>query len=157
MHFSANSHHDYEQLHLEVLFPNLKTVLWDHMGWSCKECGYLIPEEEFRNYQRDHNYFLRNAKQFKADYGRQMQKCLRLGRMAAFSRLPKLTYLRLIVSPLSADLPFQAEVFTSHGSLSWRTEFLLKENSSNSVVYGDRSNNYVTFSPAEGILSYLAS
>ncbi|KAH9390325.1 hypothetical protein TYRP_023775 [Tyrophagus putrescentiae] len=95
MHFLANSHHDYEQLHLEALLPNLTTVLWNHMDVSCRDCRYLIPPEEIALCQRDPKYLHRNARQFKAKYGHQMQKCLRLARLAAFSRLPQRCWLPL--------------------------------------------------------------
>ena len=138
MHFSANSHHDYEQLHLEVLFPNLTTILWDHMGWSCGKCGYLIPREKLTLYQRDPNYLRHNASQFTAVYGRPMQKCLQLARLAAFSRLPQLTYLCVKVRPSGyVNLPFQDEIFASHASLFRRTEFLFDKNSPSYVFYKD--------------------
>ena len=98
----------------------------------------MIPQEEINLYQRDPNFLLRNAKQFKADYGQQMQKCLRMGRMAAFSRLPQLAYLWVKVCPTGyVDLPFKDEVFANHASLSRQTELLLKENSPSYVVYSD--------------------
>ncbi len=140
MSFPANSHHDYEQLHLEVLFPNLKNVLWNHMGVCCQDCGYLIPPEELALYFYDPSYLCSNVIQlykFKADYGLKMQKCLRLARLAAFSRLPQLSYLFLQISPSAVDLPFMDEVFTSNASLYRQTEFLLSENSASYVVYKD--------------------
>ena len=138
MYFPALSHHDYEQLHLEVLFPNLQTVNWIHVGVGCPDCGYLIPQEELDHYQRDPFYLQRNASQFQADYGRPMQKCLQLARLAAFSRLPQLTYLCVKVRPSGyVNLPFQDEIFASHASLFRRTEFLFDKNSPSYVFYKD--------------------
>ncbi len=98
----------------------------------------MILPNELDHYQRDPFYLQLNARQFKADYGRPMQKCLRLARMAAFSRLPQLAFLWVQVRPSGyVYLPFQAEVFTTHASLSRQTEFLLKGNSASRVVYSD--------------------
>ncbi len=135
--FPAMSHNNYEQLHLEVHFPNLKNIFWTHVGLSCMRCDYLIAEEELARYRRDPNYLRRNAKQFKAKYGQQMQKCLRLARLTAFSRLPQLSYLFLQNRSAGLEPPFLDEVFVGNASLYRQTEFLLKENSSKSVVYSD--------------------
>ncbi len=134
----SDSHRDYEQLHLEVLLPNLTTVLWNYMDVSCRDCGYLIPPEEITLYQRDPDYLRRNARQFKAKYGQQMQKCLRLARLTAFSRLPQLASLWVKVCPTGyVELPFRNEAFANHASLFRQTEFLSWENSPPYVVYND--------------------
>ncbi len=121
-----------------MLFPNVQTVYWNHLGEGCPDCGCLIPEDELVLYQFDPNYLRRNANQFKADYGRPMQMCLRLARLTAFSRLPQLAtlWVKVCLSEY-VDLPFQMEAFTTHASLSGLTEFLLDENSAPCVVYGD--------------------
>lgn len=108
--FSPNSHHDYQQLHLEVLFPNLQTVDWSHLGWGCPNCGYLISQEELLIYETDPQP---DGMQFRADYGRQMQRCLRLARLAAFSQLPRLTHLWLNVRPCNVYIPFKSQLFTN--------------------------------------------
>ena len=118
--------------------PNLTTVLWNHIGVCCPDCGYLIQLDELVNYQRDPNYLRRNAKQFKAKYGQQMQKCLRLARLAAFSRLPQLATLWVkVCSSGFVKLPFLDEAFTSHASLFRQTEFLFDKNSPSYVFYKD--------------------
>ncbi|KAH9392414.1 hypothetical protein TYRP_005490 [Tyrophagus putrescentiae] len=122
--FSALSHHDYKQLLLEMFFPNLQTVLWNHMGWGCPDCCYMIPEDFLDKYRNDYISQI-NPKQFKVDYGRQMTTCLLLARLAAFSRLPKLTHLFLTVRPSNVYLPFKDQMFTNcRVSLSRRAEFV---------------------------------
>ncbi len=85
-------------------------------------------------YQRDPIRFRLNAMSFKAAYGRQMQRCLRLARVAAFSRLFKLTNLFQRVCPLNEPLPFQAEQFTTRASLFYETEFLPEEQPNSYIV-----------------------
>ena len=108
------------------------------MGTACLDCGYVIHPDELVLYLCNPIYLQRNASQFKAAYGQPMQKCLRLARLTAFSRLPKLAALWERVRLCGyVDLPFQAEVFATHASLSRQTEFLLNENSALYVVYND--------------------
>ena len=94
------------------------------MGWGCPDCGYMIPEEELAKY-RNEIIDRPDARQFQADYGRQMTTCLRLARLAAFSRLPKLSHLYLFVRPSKMYLPFKDQLFTNcRVSLSRQTEFV---------------------------------
>ncbi len=125
MTFPALSHRDYEQLHLEVLFPNLQTVIWSHISWGCTDCGYLIPWEERDEYRRNPSYLQFNARQFKANYGKKIQRCVRLARLVAFSRLPQLKYLQVKIRPSNLQLPFKDELFSnSLQSLNKLTEFV---------------------------------
>lgn len=113
------------------------------MGWGCSDCGYLIPEEKLAPYRGD--YTARpDARQFRTAYGRRMT-CLRLARLAAFSRLPKLDYLWLVVRPSKVYLPFKDQLFTNcRLSLNRRTEFVElnsegpnESSSYNMAVYND--------------------
>ncbi|KAH9407332.1 hypothetical protein TYRP_012883 [Tyrophagus putrescentiae] len=124
--FPANSHIDYDQLHLEVLFPNLKTGLLSL--WIRHSNGKIL------HYERDPGFLRRNAMQFTAAYGRPMQMCLRLARVLAFSRLPKLTELIQQVRPLNVCLPFLGEQFTTRASLFYETEFLLEEQPNSYII-----------------------
>lgn len=145
MIFSAQSHHNYAQLHLEELFPNLETVFWIHLGWDCPDCGYLIPEEDYLDKYRGEYISQIDPKQFQADYGRQMTTCLRLARLGGFSRLPKLTHLYQTARPSQVHLPFKEQLFTNcQVSLKRRTKFVEmytegpNQNSSKTVaVYND--------------------
>ncbi len=124
LHFPATSHRDYKQLHLEVLFPNVQTVLWIHIGVGCLDCDYMIEPEELAHWRGDHPV-PPDWRQFKAAYGRPMQRCLRLARVAAFSRLSQLKYLWETVSPFYVKLPFKEEMFTNcPRSLYRQTEFV---------------------------------
>ncbi len=113
------------------------------MGWGCPDCGYLIPEEDYLAHYRGDYTVRPDARQFQVAYGRQMSTCVRLARLAAFSRLRHLTHLYLTVRPSQVYLPFKDQMFTNcRLSLGRRAEFVeLYTESPNSseavVVYND--------------------
>ena len=108
------SHGDYEQLHLEALFPNAQVLLLNHLGWGCQECNYQIPTQVLRPL----HFRPLNGAQFKVAYGGLLQECLRRVRTEALLKMPRLAALQVNIRPMTVGLPFKSQLFTSRPSMA---------------------------------------
>lgn len=134
-------HRDYEQLHLEVLFPNAQVLLLNHLGWGCHQCNYQIP----RQVLRPPNYRSLNVAQFKAAYGGQLQKCLLRVRTETLLKMPNLAALQVNIRPLKISLPFKNQLFTTRQSMSLLKEFVDEQSGEEDYDENGKNEQVVTY------------